>query len=285
MSRGPAIVLVTLAMMTAMAARARAQHCHVDLPDDEAAAGEHAHHGAGHHGHHGHHARPRPWWLGATSTLVVGSGSVAGEARDYQGAGVGVQGGWRRVSARAWLPAYRVAAEGVGVGDALVAVAADLVPGRGRARGGIAASISLPTGDSDAGRGMGHVMIAAGGWARVSAGRARLTGAVVWARAIGDGAEHSAHLHQATLWPLVDPMNPEELAVDASATAVLAPRLRAGVGATYAAALAAGGADRVVPYALAELGHGRYSVSTQLAVPVVGDPFVARGTLELAYRY
>lgn len=281
MTRTLGIILVGAAALAAAPTRAHAQHCHVDVPDDThvAASDEHA--------HHGHHAAtPRRWWLGASSAVIAGSGSMAGDARDYQGLSLAVSAGWRRLSARAALPVFRVAEEGFGLGDGLLAIAADAMPGRGRVRAGLALSASLPTGDSDAGRGMGHVMVAAGAWLRVPlVGSARVDGSAVWARALGDGAEHAAHMHLATMWPLVDPMNPEEVVVDGRATGSVASWLRAGGGGIYGAPLGDGGATRVVIYAVAELVRDRYTLSTQLAAPVVGDPYVARGQLELAYRY
>jgi hypothetical protein len=258
---------------------AGAQHCHIELP------GAHAHeaHEGGAHAHHGE--APRRWWLGGSSTAVMGSGTVLGEARDYQGVTVAISGGWSRVSARVALPAYRVADEGVGLGDALLAMTGDLTPGRGAIRFGVAGSLSLPTGDGDAGRGMGHPMIAAGAWASAPLGPVRVDGVGVYARALGDGAEHAAHAHASAMWPLVDPMNPEELAFDARATAGLGARVRAGAGASYAAPISDGGETRAIAYAVAELARGRYTFSSQLAVPVAGDPFVARGTVGLAYRH
>ena len=227
----------------------------------------------------------RRWWLGAATSMTAGSGTVAGEARDYQGLAVSVQGGWHRLSARMSLPAYRVDGEGLGLGDLLIAAAADMVPGRSRIRAGLAVSASAPTGDSDAGRGMGHAMVAAGAWGRLPVGPARLDAAAMYARAMGDGAEHAAHAHGSMMWPLVDPMNPEEVVADARATGALTSRLRAGAGGTYARPLADGGVVRLVTYAVAELSRGRYAFSAQIAVPVIGDPFVARGTFELSYRH
>lgn len=282
------IAPIVVAVVALVPARAYAQHCHVDVPDDhdEGVAGDDAadmHHM--HHGHHGHHAPPRRWWLGASSAAIAGSGTVAGEARDYQGLSLALHGGWRRLSARGVLPAYRVADEGVGLGDALGAVAADVVPGRGRVRAGLALSASLPTGDSDAGRGMGHAMIAAGGWARAPVGPIRADVAAMWARALGDGAEHIAHRHLSAMWPLVDPMNPEEIVVDGRGTAAIGRRVRAGVGGTYGAPLSTAGVVRLITYAVAEVTRGRHELAAQLAAPMIGDPFVARATVELTYRY
>lgn len=87
------------------------------------------------------------------------------------------------------------------------------------------------------------------------------------------------------MWPLVDPMNPEEILADGRLTAGLTPRLRAGAGGTYARPRVDGGAVRGVGYAVAELTSGSYTFGTQLSIPLAGDPFVARGTFELAYRY
>lgn len=105
----------TAALALAAAPRlAAAQHCHVDVPDGKHGDADHGEH-AGHHGHD--MPAPRRWWLGGSSTAVVGSGTVLGRSRDYQGVSLALSGGWSRFSGKLALPAYRVADEGVGLGE------------------------------------------------------------------------------------------------------------------------------------------------------------------------
>ncbi|MBZ0238839.1 MAG: hypothetical protein K8M05_41395, partial [Deltaproteobacteria bacterium] len=99
--------------------------------------------------------------------------------------------------------------------------------------------------------------------------------------------EHLAHRHGAMGgWPLVDPMNPRELVTIARAMAVLVPGgLDAGAQLTYAAPVMLEGESRVVGAFVAERRFGRYGLLLLVEAPVVGDPFVARGSLELSYRF
>jgi hypothetical protein len=183
------------------------------------------------------------------------------------------------------LPAYRVASEGIGLGDATLAGSADLIPGRGRVRAGIGASIALPTGDADGGRGMGHLMVAGGPWLRVSGARVDATLAATLASTLGDGAEHVLHQHAADGWPLVDPMNPREVMGVARVVAVLVPGgLHAGGQLTFATPVGLDGTDRLIGAVLVERRFRRYGLHVLLETPFVGDPFVARAALELSYR-
>ena len=271
--------VVGLAAMLAAPRLASAQHHHHHhdaAPHD--AGGEH---------HHHDHPAPRPWALAASVSALAGAADLLGEPRDYQGLGVGVNAAWGRVSGHAMLAAYRVDGEGVGVGDAMVGAAVDLLPASAPFQLGLTGMAMLPTGDADAGRGMGHVMIGAGAWLRAARGRGAIAIAAQWARAHGDGAEHAAHQHGGQDgWPLVDPMNPSEVVVDAAATARLVPgRLRAGAAVTWATPVELDGEVRVIVAGLLGVEHGRCAVDVRLGAPVVGDPYVARGTIELGYRF
>lgn len=279
------LVPVAFAAIAGVAAprAAEAQHCHVPADVPPARGHDHGHHDH----HHGHHAEaPRPWWLVLSTSLVAGSADRLDTRVGYQGASLAVDAGWRRFAARVALPAYRVDDEGVGLGDLLLGASADVLPSRAPVRGGVVASVSAPTGDADAGRGMGHSMIAAGAWARLARGRWAVTAGAVYAQALGDGAEHAAHGHGAMSWPLVDPMNPREVIADATGTFAVVPgRARAGIAMTYAVPVVDGGETRLVPALVGELARGTLALRARAGVPVVGDPYVARGVVELAVRY
>ena len=248
---------------------AAAQHCHI--PD---VGGKPAVHEAG-------------WWLRGSTTALAGSADIVGEPRDYEGLGVAVQAGTGRLSGRLYLPAYRVSDAGVGIGDVGVAANADLVPHSAPLRAGVALSLTLPSGNADDGRGMGHVMVAGGPWLRADRGRVRALASVTLASAVGDESQHLAHRHGSTAgWPLVDPMNPREVVTVARAMAVLVPGgLDAGAQITYAAPVMLEGETRVIGSVVAEHNFGRYGLQFMLETPLVGDPFVARALLELSYRF
>lgn len=81
-------------------------------------------------------------------------------------------------------------------------------------------------------------------------------------------------------------MNPSELMIDVSALVAVVPgHLRTGTSVTYATPVEVTGERRLVAAAVAEVLRGPYTLGLQVGVPLIGDPYVARGTLELAYRY
>ncbi len=251
-----------------------AQHCHipaVDRPHAGPADDPAAHRS--------------PWWLRVATAAVAGATDVMGDARDYEGLGARLQAGRGRLSGHVGLSMYRVAGSGVGLGDASAAAAVDLAP-RGSLRVGLATSMTAPTGDADAGRGMGHIMVAGGAWARLERGRARLSLATTLAAAVGKDSEHLLHQRQAAGWPLVDPMNPREVVTVARATGALVPgRLDAGVQLTHAVPVVLDGSDRLVAAFLAQRTFGRYAIEVLIEAPLVGDPFVSRGLVEVSYHF
>ena len=91
--------------------------------------------------------------------------------RAYQGADLVVDVAWRRLSAEARLGAFRVDGHGVGLDDLGVAAAVALTPAHAPVAVSALGGATLPTGDADAGRGMGHVMVAGGATARVRGAR------------------------------------------------------------------------------------------------------------------
>jgi hypothetical protein len=266
-----ALVAAGLAVVPSLAA---AQHCHIPAGESP-----HADHGDEHAAHRS------PWWLRASAAVVAGATDVMGEARDYEGLSARLQAGRGRLSGQVGLSTYRIGGSGVGLGDASAAAAVDVAP-RGSLRAGLAASMTVPTGDADTGRGMGHVMVAGGAWARLERGRARLSVATALAAAIGENSEHLLHQHQAAGWPLVDPMNPREVVTVARATGALVPGgLDAGVQLTHAVPVMLDGSDRRVAAFLAQRTLGRYAVEVLIEAPLVGDPFVSRGLVEVSYRF
>jgi hypothetical protein len=261
-----ALAIVTLPRIAA------AQHCHIpEVPRDE----------PGHEHHPGHEAA---WWLVGTTSAIAGTTNYMDESRDYEGLRVAVSAGTRRLGARVAVSGYRLA--GVGLGDTSLSASADVMPGHGHLRAGVGASVALPTGDADNGRGMGHWMVAGGPWLSARAGRFDASVAVSLASALGENSEHVLHQHVADGWPLVDPMNPREVMTVARIGAALVPgRLAAGTQLTFATPVVLDGERRLVTALFAERTVGRYGFQFLLEAPVIGDPFVARALFELSYRF
>ncbi len=275
------IVLAMLVVGSLAPSRARAQHCHITP-----SAAPTADHGEA------STDRPRAWWAVVSTQVTAGAGHVRDASTDfmrttrsYQGAAVSLAIGWRRLAARAAIGGHRVDGHGTGVDDARVGASVTLTPARMAIAAGISTTIAFPTGDADAGRGMGHTMIAGGAWLRAARGRASIEAAAAYARALGDGAAHAAHLHGSDLWPLIDPMNAEEVLGDVTAAVAVVPSrlaVRAGV---QAGVPIDRGTTRLAAALGARLERGTVAITATAAVPLAGDPFVARGQLEVAVRY
>ncbi|MBL8627804.1 MAG: transporter [Myxococcales bacterium] len=265
---------IAVAVLGALAAPARAQHCHIDTP-------------------------PRPTGAAAAPAvaITVGTRVTAGVARvpalttpmmierDYQGADLVVDVTWRRVTAEARLGAFRVADHGVGLDDLAAALAVRLTPRGAAVAVSALGGATLPTGDADAGRGMGHVMVAAGAAARTHRGRYAADATVTYARALGDGAAHATHAHGAELWPLIDPMGAEEVTVELGGAVAFGPRGLAVRASGLFGQPIAHGARRLITTGGVTYGRGRYQVGAALSVPAVSDAFITRGQLSLAYHY
>jgi|GEM_PF-7105558 len=267
------LVLGGLALVGA-GASAAAQQCHTGVPERVA-------------------VHRRAWWATVATVATVGAGHLRDQesgfldvTRGYQTAALVLAGGWRRLGARLTLGGSRVDQHGAGIGDLRAAISVEVTPRAARVSAGASAALAIPTGDADTGRGMGHVMVAGGAWARVGLGRrTTLEASTSYARAVGDGAVHAAHLHGSALWPLVDPMNAVEVATTVDAAVVIVPeRLTIRAGA-LAALPVERGARRVVASLGARLDRGPMNLAATISRPVVGDPFVARGQVEVGYRF
>lgn len=266
MSSHTSIALAIGTIALAWPAAARAQHCHLDSAP----------------------ATARP--AAAALELTVGTRWTAGAAevamRDvaYQGGELTVDARWRRLAAGARLGAYHVDQHGVGLGDLGVAGALTLTPAAAPIAVQALAGATFPTGDADAGRGMGHVMMAAGAGARAAHGRVAADLALTYARALGDGAEHAAHLHGAEAWPLIDPMGASEVTAEAG----VAVGVGGGValrGALLGAEPLGHGERRLIASGGVAVARDRYLVTATVAAPTIGAAFIARGQVAVAYRY
>lgn len=246
------------------------------------AAAQHDHGSADHHDHHQHHA-PR-------STFAAALGAIAGDydsmlfSGEYQG--LIASGRWSRgrFAAAVSLPAYRLSKNGktvTGLGDVMLHGHATLWHA-GALSAGAVLMIMGPTGDDNAGLGMGHVMGMPGAWVQWAPGRLALGASAGYARVAGDAGVHAEHGGGA--WPLVDPMSGSEVTFGANGMVAIAGTLRAGLkldGATPTdgsdTRLSGGG--RVV------WRLGRVETTAELLGGFMGDPFNVRGLVEAAVRF
>ena len=197
------------------------------------------------HHHDGSHAH------GASvgSSFAAGVGLVAARfdtmtyIGDYQGVLPSRAVGARAVRRRRRTSAlYRLLENGrrlYGVGDLALSGQAVLL-GRGAGHLGVALPVSLPTGDHVTGFGMGHVMMMPTVWANWSTPRIVLGAAAGYGRALGGDTHHD---HGA--WPLVEPMNMQEVTWGVNADVPLGRVIRVGVRASGGVAIGTGH-DRVV---------------------------------------
>jgi hypothetical protein len=190
---------------------------------------------------HGHHEAAPASRFSASLGVIAASYESMFFTGDYQG--LVATGRWSRgrFAASLGVTGYRLDKNGkavTGLGDLMLHGHATLLHA-GRITAGAVAMVMAPTGDHDAGLGMGHVMLMPGGWIHWAPGRLALAASAGYARGLGGGNIHAEHGGGA--WPLVDPMTPSELTLGASAMVSLASALRAGIRAD--AAIPTGGED------------------------------------------
>jgi hypothetical protein len=185
------------------------------------------------------------------------------------------------------LPAYRLVRDRVverGLGD----VSADLRAAVWRPDPALAVGLelaaTLPSGDAEAGLGMGHVMLMPGMWLSWERDALRVLLQLAYGRMLDGGAGPPAgHHNHGGPTPLVNPMNRSELEHALAVSYAFGARLFAGarlLGAVPVAA-ASGRAREVAGVALGAR-FAPLELAAELQLPLVGDPFTARTSLTLA---
>jgi hypothetical protein len=260
MRLAPAL-LTSLASLTTLARTARAEHEHGGHPEPDAAS------------------------LAITAT--IGTLAAAYDsmffAGDYQGVAGALGVSRRSFAMSAAISGYRLTRNGKlerGAGDLLVHAQLRLAR-RGDVSLGSALGVMLPTGDSGAGLGMGHPMIMPAVFATWTPDRASLTVSASYCRGVGDESVHARH---GGVWPLVDPMNYQEVAFGVAASYALAQVLSAGVRITGAAPIG-DGTSRLTGGVRVTWTEGRVETSFELAGGFVGDPYSVRGVLTTSLRF
>jgi len=254
------VFAIAAATWLAVGATARAQaHDHMAMTDRESSA----------------------FSIGA-SLLAADFGPTPYYVGDYEGVIPTIAWSHGPVFASAMIGAYRLDANGRivhGVSDAMLATGGLLVDDGGlRAGGSIAAT--LPTGDDVVGLGMGHVMAMPSLWAERALGPVAVRASAGYSRGItGLGG----HVHG--LWPLVEPMNLQELAWRVAATVPVWQRLELAAstsgGVPFGVAMGVTYATSAVRAAWVGAG---VTTACELQIGWLGDPYIVRGVVEAMVR-
>jgi hypothetical protein len=216
-------------------------------------------------------------------SLLAASFATPDFAGDYQGVIPAVSWATRRVAIGASAPLYRLQENGrelYGLGDVVLHAQASLVHTHELAAGALLAA-SLPSGDGQAGLGMGHPMLMPALWTAWSHDALTLAGSAGYSRALVDSMSHHDH----GPWPLVEPMNMSEISWSASATYAITHGTHAGARLTGGVPVGAVGHDRVVGAFGVAWGAGRVETAAELQAGIAGDPFTIRGVVETALHF
>ncbi len=234
-------------------------------------------HGGGHH-----HAASTPSSLGAGVGLVAARYDTEVFVGDYQGVLPSVTWMRGRFGASANVGLYRLTENGArryGVSDVVLSAQVTLLE-HAASLLGVALPVSLPSGDPATGFGMGHVMVMPAVWAATAARQVRIGGSVGYARAIGGETDHD---HGS--WPLVDPMNLQEVTWTASAYAPLGSELlHAGVRMSGGIPIGSG-RERVTGGVRAIWTARSVETAFEIQAGIAGDPFILRGLVESAVHF
>jgi hypothetical protein len=208
---------------------------------------------------------------------------------DYQGVAPTIGFNHPRVAVMALLPAYRLTRNGragYGLGDLALAVRVPVPALTNRSlSAGFGLAATLPTGKADDDLGMGHVMLMPEFWFGHEQERVHLVGTVGFARALASaGGSHHNHGPR----PIVNPMNLSE--IDASLNSFIRVHdkvwLKLGMfGAMPVGTVNTVGVTRLIAGSGVVVTIRGLELSAELQAPLTGSPFLARGVLQVGYRF
>lgn len=189
----------------------------------------------------------------------------------------------------ALLPMYRLTRNGrvgYGLGDLALAMRVP-VPrfAVGPFSAGFGLAATLPTGKSSADLGMGHVMLMPEFWFAHERERVQWVGTLGFARALASAGE--SH-HSGGPRPIVNPMNLSEIDASLSSFLRLHERVSLKVGAYGAMPVGSAnvvGVTRIIASGGLAVTVRGLELSAELQAPVIGAPFLARGVLQVGYRF
>ena len=221
--------------------------------------------------------------IGTSVSLLAASFATPDFAGDYQGVVPAVSWASPHYSAGVSVPLYRLQENGrerYGPGDVIVTGQGTFVM-TDSIHAGAMLAVSAPTGDGQAGLGMGHPMVMPALWSTWSYERLTVSGSAGYSRALVDSMSHHDH----GPWPLVEPMNMSEISWSAAASVALPSSIHAGARMSGGVPVGAVGHDRVVGAVRVSWGAGRVDTAAELQAGLVGDPFTIRGVVETALHF
>jgi hypothetical protein len=226
---------------------------------------------------------------GAAPSLSIGLAFAAAQFENmtyigsYQGIAPSLTWMHGRFGAGATIALYHLTENGLsryGAGDAMMSGHV-MVYGGESVQAGAALHAMVPTGSDRHGFGMGHAMAMPSLWATWRGSPVVVKASAGYGRALTSLAgSHHAH----GPWPLVDPMNLEELTWAAGAELEVGRGVKAG-GRTLGAVPIGDGMTRVIGAGRVAWGTSRVSTALELQVGLAGDPFTVRGVVETALRF
>lgn len=235
--------------------------------------------------HHGMHMEAGSGGseIDAGLSLLAASFSTPDFVGDYQGIVPAVSWVTRRFVLGANVPMYRLQENGretYGLGDAMLHGQATLLEGD-EVHAGALLGAMFPTGDGQAGLGMGHAMLMPALWTAWTHDIVTLAASAGYSRALVDSMSHHDH----GPWPLVEPMNMSEISWSASGSVAIAHGTRAGARLSGGIPVLATGHERVVGAVRLAWGAGRVDTAAELQAGIAGDPFTLRGVVETALHF
>ena len=220
--------------------------------------------------------------LGAGLALVAATFDTMAFVGNYQGVLPSVQWTHGRYGVAASTGVYRVEENGAdfyAFGDVLVHGHVAIAES-GRSSVGVVAGISAPTGDSQRGTGMGHVMAMPALYGTAARGPLSGNASIGYSRALDGDMDHD---HGP--WPLVEPMLMSEISWSAGGdvawTKTMSTGLRIGGGIPAGAA----GDTRVTAGARFAWHTGRVESAAEIQAGLAGDPFTVRGVVSTALSF
>jgi len=208
---------------------------------------------------------------------------------DWQGMAPTLGFNHPKIALMALLPMYRLTRNGrvgYGLGDLALAMRVP-VPrfAKGPFTAGFGLAATVPTGKSSADLGMGHVMLMPEFWFAHERSRVQWVGTLGFARALasGGGSHHSGGPR-----PIVNPMNLSEIDASLSSFVRLHERVSLKLGLYGAMPVGAAnvvGVTRIIASSGLSVTVRGLELSAELQAPVTGAPFLARGVLQVGYRF
>lgn len=259
-------VIISIALVSGLATKAAAQHCHPPVPTE-----------------------PRRLGLRVELASELATYRTTRFEGEYQGLGLGL--GWehRWARVRASLSAYRLTRNGpeqAGLGDLFVDVRVPFARTENDTLvGGVGVAATAPTGDSSRDLGMGHFMLMPSAWATWRSERWFAQGHVAYGRALTSDGE--AHHAGGAPRPIVNPMNASEVELALTGAVSMIDKLRAR-GGVYGAVpvAAAGGASRGAAFIGLDGSLLEWlNVSLEGHLPLAGDPFLAKAIMSAGARF